>query len=72
LRAEGISAESATVEGPPERVILDLARSKRADLIALGTHGHRGLSHLLLGSVAERILRLAEVPVLTVRAKAKS
>jgi nucleotide-binding universal stress UspA family protein len=72
LQAAGISAEFVTAEGTPERVILDLAKSKKADLIALGTHGRRGLSHLLLGSVAERVLRLAEVPVLTVRPPAAS
>ncbi|HTO56120.1 MAG TPA: universal stress protein [Myxococcota bacterium] len=69
LRAEGISAESATVEGTPERVIQDLVHSKKVDLVALGTHGRRGMSHLMLGSVAERVLRFSEVPVLTVRAK---
>ncbi|MEO8181481.1 MAG: universal stress protein [Deltaproteobacteria bacterium] len=41
------------------------------DLIVMGTHGRRGLSHALLGSVAERVVRLAPCPVLTVRAQAR-
>jgi len=49
--------------------VLEVAGEKKADLIAIGTHGRRGLSHLFLGSVAERVVRMAEVPVLTVQAK---
>jgi nucleotide-binding universal stress UspA family protein len=44
-----------------------LAEEERADLIVMGTHGRAGLNHLLLGSVAERVVRLATCPVLTVR-----
>ena len=53
-------------------MVVELAKKKQVDLIVMGTHGRRGLTHLLLGSVAERVLRLAEPPVLTVRAPAKS
>jgi nucleotide-binding universal stress UspA family protein len=49
-----------------ERILLAAADAK-ADLIVIGTHGRRGLSHLLLGSVAERVVRTAECPVLTTR-----
>lgn len=48
-------------------VILEYVREHDIDLIVMGTHGHRGLSHLLLGSVAEEIVRFAPCPVLTVR-----
>jgi nucleotide-binding universal stress UspA family protein len=48
-------------------VILEVAKAQRCDLIVLGTHGRRGLSHALLGSVAEKVVRLSPIPVLTVR-----
>ncbi|HTO07345.1 MAG TPA: universal stress protein [Myxococcota bacterium] len=67
LSDAGISAEYAARPGVPETVILEVAREKKADLIAMGTHGRRGLKHLLLGSVAEHVVRGAEIPVLTVR-----
>jgi nucleotide-binding universal stress UspA family protein len=69
LKEAGISAEYITGNGAPERLITELAKSKHADLIAMGTHGRRGLAHLLLGSVAERVVRTAECPVLTAREK---
>jgi nucleotide-binding universal stress UspA family protein len=47
--------------------ILEAAREINARMIALGTHGRRGLSHVLLGSVAEQVVRRSSVPVLTVR-----
>ena len=51
----------------PAPVILEYAQELDADLIVLGTHGRRGLRHLLLGSVAEEVVRLADRPVLVVR-----
>jgi nucleotide-binding universal stress UspA family protein len=53
--------------GTPETNIVDRARASRADLIVLTTHGRTGLAHVLLGSVAERVVRHAECPVVTVR-----
>ena len=53
--------------GPPARAIDDYAKTLGADLIVMGTHGHGGMRHLLLGSVAERVVRTAPCPVLTVR-----
>jgi nucleotide-binding universal stress UspA family protein len=53
--------------GKPFPVITDLARKTAADLIVLGTHGHTGLSEMLLGSTAERVTRGAHCPVLIVR-----
>lgn len=53
--------------GPVAATIASEARGARADLLVLGTHGRTGLSHLLLGSVAERVVRTAPCPVLVVR-----
>jgi universal stress protein A len=55
--------------GPAAGEIVEHARAQGFDLIVMGTHGRRGLSHLLMGSVAERVLRTAPCPVLTVKAK---
>ena len=63
--------EWAVTFGDPAQAILDTAKERGADLIVMGTHGRRGLSHVLLGSVAERIVRLSPVPVLTVSGKAE-
>lgn len=54
----------------PGETIVETASNLGADLIVMGTHGRRGLSHLLLGSVAERVVRTSAVPVLTVRSEA--
>jgi universal stress protein A len=69
-RAEqaGIRVASARiVEGEPARTIVQEARQGDYDLIAIGTHGRTGLSHLLLGSVAEKVVRKASQPVISVR-----
>jgi nucleotide-binding universal stress UspA family protein len=55
-------------EGDPAETILATAQEISATMIVVGTHGRRGLSHLLLGSVAEKVVRGSEVPVLTVHA----
>jgi nucleotide-binding universal stress UspA family protein len=47
--------------------VVEYARSHKVDLIVIGTHGHKGVEHLLMGSVAERIVRTAGCPVLVVR-----
>jgi nucleotide-binding universal stress UspA family protein len=70
LQKDGLSAEYVAAAGAPESVVLQVAKDKQADLIALGTHGRRGIPHMLLGSVAERVVRHAEIPVVTVRAPA--
>jgi universal stress protein A len=57
--------------GSPAQVIVDTARSSAADLIVMGSHGRTGLAHMLIGSVAERVVRIASCPVLTVRYGAK-
>ena len=53
--------------GDPLFEIVEYARTERVDLIVMGTHGRTGMSHLFLGSVAERVVRTAQCPVLTVR-----
>jgi nucleotide-binding universal stress UspA family protein len=53
--------------GVPHQEIVALARDERADLIVIGTHGRGGINRALLGSVADRVVRLAPCPVLTVR-----
>ena len=57
--------------GTPSQVIVDTAKHNRADLIVMATHGHTGLAHMLIGSVAERVVRSAHCAVLTVRNVAK-
>ena len=59
--------ESAVVHGHPSREILGYADDHDVDLIVMGTRGRTGLGRFLLGSVAEKIVRLSPVPVLTVR-----
>jgi universal stress protein A len=54
--------------GSPAHDIVDLAQKGNFDLIVMGTHGRTGLHHMLLGSVAEKVVRQAPCPVLTVRA----
>jgi nucleotide-binding universal stress UspA family protein len=58
-----------TVIGDPGTEIADMAKNVQADLIVMPTHGRTGLKRLFLGSVAERVLRLAECPVLVLRDK---
>lgn len=64
---EELHAETAVIVGRSFKAIVDYADEQRADLIVIGTHGRTGMAHLLLGSVAERIVRTAPCPVLTVR-----
>ena len=66
--AEGRRVRVALRTGAPHGEIVAAATDERADLIVLGTEGRGGLEHALLGSVAERVVRLAPCPVLTVRA----
>ena len=75
-REAGIQFDTASiaVETPDRRIceaIEDEAKRWKADLIVVGTHGHRGFRHLLLGSVAEGVIRVASTPVLLVRGHEK-
>jgi nucleotide-binding universal stress UspA family protein len=72
LTAEDRMRSDVTIQiriGSVAEHILDFAREHSVELIVMGTHGRRGLSHLLLGSVAEQVLRSAPCPVLTTRAE---
>jgi nucleotide-binding universal stress UspA family protein len=55
-----------TIEGIPQYEIRNVARSKKADMIIMGTHGRTGLKHLFMGSVAEYVIRHSSIPVLVV------
>lgn len=65
--APGVAIDSVLLEGAPFAEIVRHARENAYDLIVLGTHGRSGLRHALLGSVAEKVVRKAPCPVLTVR-----
>lgn len=63
---EGVTLHTHLREGSPEGEIHRFVSEIDASMIAMGTHGRRGLSHLLLGSVAEKVIRSARVPVVVV------
>lgn len=67
LRNAGLPGETVIVHGIPFQAIIDTAKDKGADLIVMGTHGRTGLTHVLMGSVAEKVVRLAPCPVLVTR-----
>jgi universal stress protein A len=67
LRATGLPVSTLLVRGAPHEAIVTTADEEHVDLIVMGTHGRRGISHLLLGSVAERVVRTAKVPVMTLK-----
>ena len=69
LRKRLPRAESVLAQGAPAVETLAVADRVKADLIVMGTHGRQGLDRMLLGSVAERVVRSSPVPVLTIRGK---
>lgn len=60
--------ETEVIQGTPSDAILEYAAASEADVIAMGTHGRTGIDRYIAGSVTERVVRLSDVPVLTVRA----
>lgn len=68
-RQGGVRAKTLLLHGVADQQIIRAARSKKADLIVIGTHGRTGLARLFLGSVASRVVAGAHCPVLTVRGK---
>ena len=68
-KAEDAKVEVITqvVTGTPYLKIIEIAQKQEADWIVIATHGRTGLGHFIMGSVAERVVRLAPCPVLTIR-----
>ena len=67
VTAAGLTGEQVVLYGVPFQEIVDTAKARQVDLIIMGTHGRTGLLHVLLGSVAEKVVRLAPCSVLVVR-----
>lgn len=67
--ADGLVMTSQVCTGQPADTIVRVAEDRAVDLIVLGTHGRQGLAHLMLGSVAEQVVRTAPCAVLTVRGR---
>ncbi|MBI3608087.1 MAG: universal stress protein [Nitrospirae bacterium] len=67
LRGRGVTVHPLVKEGIPFVEILKTAEEIPADLVVLGTHGRTGLAHVVIGSVAQRVVQKARCPVLTVR-----
>jgi len=67
LRAEGVAVSSTLCSGVAWDRMLGLVEEVGADLVVVGTHGRTGIARALMGSIAERVVRLSPVPVLTVR-----
>ncbi len=67
LEKEGLTATGEVLIGGPSHVIIEQAEALNADLLVMGTHGRTGITHLLIGSVAERVIRHAPCPVFVVR-----
>jgi nucleotide-binding universal stress UspA family protein len=66
-RPGDVRISTRVAEGRAKVEILRMIDEMHADLVVMGTHGRSGLSHVLLGSVAERVVRTSPVPVMTVR-----
>jgi nucleotide-binding universal stress UspA family protein len=66
VRLADVKVETALAFGPIPREIVECATARDADLIVMGTHGRNAVARVLLGSVAERVVRTADCPVMTV------
>lgn len=67
MTARGVTCRSIVEVGTPANRLVDMVRENGIDLVVMGTHGTTGLGHVLLGSTAERVVRLCPCPVLTVK-----
>jgi nucleotide-binding universal stress UspA family protein len=67
VEAAGVEVTRQVIVGPPSREIVKVAAAEKVDLIVIATHGRTGFSHLFMGSVAERVVRTAPCPVMTIR-----
>lgn len=70
LKKRGVKFQTMTMTGTPYLRIVEAAEKQKADLIVIATHGRTGLSHMLMGSVAEKVVRTSACPVLSVRVPA--
>jgi nucleotide-binding universal stress UspA family protein len=68
----GVQAKSLIYSGKAYEEIIQTAKAHTVDLIVIATHGRTGLSHVFLGSVAEKVVRLAPCPVLTIKPPAQA
>jgi len=66
-RIEAVPVRTDIVQGSPAKRVVEFTTEAECDLVVMGTHGRSGVDRLLLGSVAERVVRSSPVPVLTVR-----
>lgn len=67
LETPGLTVTMRLIRGSVHESIVEAAEQEHADMIVMATHGRSGIQHLLLGSVAERVVRTAKVPVMTLR-----
>lgn len=67
VQSAGLRVRSVFEVGPAYQTILQVVDAEKPQLVVMGTHGRRGLAHLMVGSVTERVVRTSPVPVLTVR-----
>lgn len=65
--ARGLEVATQVTMGTPHQHILEYAETNDIDVVVMGTHGRTGLGRYLLGSVTEKVVRLSDVPVLTIR-----
>lgn len=64
---EGLDTQGRVVTGYPAEEVLEAAKTENADMIVMGTHGRKGIDRILFGSVAEKVVKTSDCPVLTVR-----
>lgn len=67
IKRNNLNAEGVLLFGEPFVEIIKYAKREQVDLIIMGTHGRTGLEHMLLGSVAEKVVRKSPCPVLTIK-----
>lgn len=68
VREQGVTVQMATLEGRPNLAILEFSETNQVDLIVICTRGRSGFSRWLMGSIADRVVRGADIPVLLIRA----
>ena len=71
LEKEGFEVRTVLAQGEPAKELVDAAEREKADLIAMATHGHKGIEDIVLGSVATGVRHRTEIPVLMVKSPRK-